>query len=47
MQIHKDFGVSFFAEHIRAVTERYVSKLVAQFRNSSDIYADRGLTHVA
>jgi hypothetical protein len=27
VQIHKDLGVPFCAEHIRAITERYDSKL--------------------
>jgi hypothetical protein len=27
VQIHKDLGVPFFAEHIRALTESYDSKL--------------------
>ena len=45
-QIHGDMGVPLFAEHNRALTESFDSKLadVGKYGNSADTYADRGLT---
>ena len=45
-QIHEDLGVPFFADHIRALTASFDSKLadVGKYGNSADTYADRGLT---
>lgn len=43
-------GISFFADHIRDLTESFDSKLVwgtPYFDTVVDIYADRGLTQVA
>jgi len=47
-QLHEDLSVPFFADHIRALTESFDSKLAEVWnppvRNSADTYADRGLT---
>jgi hypothetical protein len=47
-QIHEDLGVPSSAEHIRALTASFDSKLVdvgnPQYGNLTDTYADRGLT---
>jgi len=47
-QIHEDLGVPLFANHIRALTSSFDSKLAdvedPLVRNSADTYADRGLT---
>jgi hypothetical protein len=41
-QIHEDLGVPLFADHIRALTASFDSKL-ADVGNSADTYSDRGL----
>jgi hypothetical protein len=47
-QIHEDLGVPPFADHIRALTAGFYSKLAdvryTIFGNSADTYATRGLT---
>jgi len=47
-QIHGNLGVPIFADHIRALNERFDSKLAdvgnPLVRHSADTYADRGLT---
>jgi hypothetical protein len=47
-QILEDLGVPLFAEHIRALTASYDSKLADMgstlYSNSADTYTDRGLT---
>jgi hypothetical protein len=46
-QIHKDLSVPLFADHIRALTASFDSRLTdvgnPYFGNSADTYADRGL----
>jgi hypothetical protein len=44
-QIHEDLGIPFFADHIRALTESFDSKLT-DYDNSEVTCADRGLTEV-
>ena len=49
-QIHKDLGVSFTADHIRSLAEKFDSKVAdlekSLARHLADIYADRELTQI-
>jgi hypothetical protein len=49
-QIHEDLGIPFFADHIRALTKSFDSKLSdagnPYYGNSEGTCAGRGLTYV-
>jgi hypothetical protein len=49
-QIHEDLGIPFYADHIRALTDNFDSKLADAWNplvgNSEGTCADRGLTEV-